>query len=226
MVNFKGAHFPPEIILMGIRWYVAYPLSYRHVEELLKERGIEVDHATLNRWVVKYSPELEKSFFSCKKTVGKSWRMDETYIRVKGKWVYLYRAVDKAGQTVDFYLSQTRDLPAAEAFFKKAIDSCGVPDKVNMDKSGANLAGLNAINDALPEEEKIEIRQVKYLNNLVEQDHRGVKRIVKPMLGFKSFSSAAATLAGIELHHMLKKGQMITANQTLPVWQQFYALAA
>ena len=211
--------------MKAIRWYTAYPLSYRHVEELMQERGIDVDHATVNRWVIKYSPVLEAQFRHVKKQVGKSWRMDETYIKVKGQWVYYYRAVDKANQTIDFFLSPTRDTQAAQAFFDKAIESSGKPDKVNMDKSRANLAGLEQINQGLPENQKIGIRQVKYLNNLIEQDHRGIKRIVKPMLGFKNFFSAAATLAGIELYHMLRKGQSIL-EKTLPAWKQFYALAA
>ncbi len=224
-MKFKGCHFPKDVILQAIRWYTAYPLSYRHVEELMEERGIRLDHATVNRWVVKYSSVLESQFRQVKKQVGKSWRMDETYIKVKGQWVYYYRAVDKQWQTIDFFLSSTRDLKAAQAFFEKAIESSGKPEKVNMDKSGANLAGLEQINKDLPENQKIGIRQVKYLNNLIEQDHRGIKRITKPMLGFKNFFSAAATLVGIELYHMIRKGQCIF-EKTLPAWKQFYALAA
>ena len=209
---------------MAVRWYTAYPLSYRHVEELFDERGIQVDHATVNRWVVKYSPALEANFRKTKKPIGKSWRMDETYIKVRGQWVYYYRAVDKQNQTVDFFLSPTRDTQAAFAFFKQAIGSSGQPEKINMDKSGANLAGLEKLNLELPVDSKITIRQVKYLNNLIEQDHRGIKRIVKPMLGFKCFICAAATLAGIELYHMIRKGQN-AVNGALPAWKQFYALA-
>jgi putative transposase len=225
MQSFKGSHFPPDVILMAIRWYVAYPLSYRHVEELMEERGVKLDHATVNRWVVKYSPTLETKFRQLKKPIGKSWKMDETYIKVKGQWTYYYRAVDKANQTIDFFLSLTRDTKAAVAFFEKAIDSSGQPEKVNMDKSGANLAGLEQINESLPDADKIIIRQVKYLNNLIEQDHRGIKRITKPMLGFKSFICAAATLTEIELYHMLRKGQNALKG-TLSTWRQFYALAA
>jgi len=224
VMDFKGSHFPKDVILMSIRWYVSYPLSYRHVEELLRERGIKIDHATINRWVVKYSPSLESKFRQVKKPIGKSWRMDETYIKVKGEWVYYYRAVDKEGQTIDFLLSPTRDTQAARSFFEKAIERSGKPEKVNMDKSGANLAGLEQINKSFPEGQKIGVRQVKYLNNLIEQDHRGIKKIVKPMLGFKSFLCAAATLCGIELSHMIRKGQSVM-QKTLSPWQQFYALA-
>jgi putative transposase len=120
-VSFKGAHFPQDIILMGVRWYVAYPLSYRHVEELMEERGVPIDHATIQRWVVKYSPYLEEAFHRRKRPVGHSWRMDETYIRVKGKWRYLYRAVDKSGQTIDFLLTEHRDTEVALRFLTQAI---------------------------------------------------------------------------------------------------------
>jgi transposase-like protein len=225
MINLKGCHFPKDVVLMCVRWYVAYPLSYRHVEELMEERGVSVDHATVNRWVVKHSPVLEAKFRNIKNPIGKSWKMDETYIKIKGEWVYYYRAVDKAGQTIDFFLSRTRYTKAAKSFFKKAIGSSGQPEKVNMDKSGANLAGLQEINQELPKDQQITIRQVKYLNNLVEQDHRGIKRITKPMLGFKSFACAESTLAGIELHHMLRKGQSLI-NANAPAWKQFYAIAA
>ena len=232
MLNFKGRHFEKAIILMTIRWYVAYSLSYRDIEELMRERGLSVDHSTLNRWVVQYAPLLENEFRKgYKRNVGLSWRMDETYIKIKGVWHYLYRAVDKAGDTVDFMLSKNRDEAAAYAFFNKAIEAHGLPEKVTIDKSGANKAALNAINSQLSALAllgvllfQICIRQIKYLNNIVEQDHRGIKRIVKPMMGFKEFQSAKATLAGIELHRMLKKGQHIAAND-MPIFDQFYVLA-
>ena len=147
MLSFKQRHFKQDMILMLVRWYVAYALSYRDIEELATERGLKVDHSTINRWVIHYAPQLEASFRKrCKRQIGVSWRMDETYIKVKGKWVYLYRAVDKEGQTVDFMLSEKRDEPSARAFFNKAIGSCGLPDKVTMDKSGANKAGIDTIN--------------------------------------------------------------------------------
>ena len=139
MISFKQRHFKKEMILMLVRWYVAYALSYRDIEELASERGLKVDHSTINRWVIHYAPQLEENFRKrYKRPVGISWRMDETYIKVKGQWLYLYRAVDKEGQTVDFMLSEKRDEPAARAFFNKAIGACGLPDKVTMDKSGAN----------------------------------------------------------------------------------------
>jgi putative transposase len=217
---------------MAVRWYVAYSLSYRDIEELMLERGTSVDHATLNRWVVKYASQLEEKFRTNQKNkVGTSWRMDETYIKIKGEWYYHYRAVDKNGDTVDFMLSKNRDKAAAKAFFIKSIGSSGMPEKITIDKSGSNSAGILSINFILmfmallgfPIMRIIE-RQIKYLNNIVEQDHRGIKRITKPMMGFKAFHSAESTLAGIELWRMLKKGQHTSAaNQT--IFEQFYALA-
>jgi transposase-like protein len=146
-VSFKGAHFPPEIILMGIRWYLAYPLSTRHVEELLQERGVNVDHSTINRWVIKYSPQLEDEFHGRKRPVWMSWRMDETYIKAKGVWRYLYRAVDKYGKTIDFLLTQQRDKKAARRFLNKAMGRHGVPDKITIDGSDANAAAIKSYND-------------------------------------------------------------------------------
>jgi putative transposase len=225
-VSFKGAHFPQEIILMGVRWYVAYPLSYRHVEELMEERGVPVDHATIQRWVVKYSAQLEEAFHRCKRPVGRSWRMDETYIRVKGAWRYLYRAVDKSGQTIDFLLTEHRDTEAALSFLRQAIRRHGVPEKITIDGSEANEAAIKRYN--AEHGTAIIIRQVKYLNNMVEQDHRGVKRVTRPMLGFKSFDAAQSTLVGIELMHMLKKRQLVPeeGKGDLTVAELFYALAA
>jgi putative transposase len=146
-ISFKGAHFPKEIILMGVRWYVAYPLSTRHVEELMEERGVELDHATMNRWVIKYSPQLEAAFHRPKQQVWVSWRMDETYIKVKGEWRYLYRAVDKQGQTIDFLLTEQRDEQAAKRFLTKAIRRHGVPKKITIDGSAANKAAITSYNE-------------------------------------------------------------------------------
>ena len=224
MIDFGGRHFPSTVILMAIRWYVAYALSYRDIEELMAERGLEVDHSTVNRWVIRYSPELEDVFRKNKKPVGTSWRMDETYVKVQGEWMYQYRAVDKEGRTVDFLFSKQRDRKAAKKFFLQSISTNGRPEKVNIDKSGANKAGLEDVNKDLPEQEKIFIRQCKYLNNIVEQDHRFVKKITRQTLGFKSYAGAEGTLAGIELHRMLRKGQYQYGGG-LTVFEQFFTLA-
>jgi len=225
-ISFKGAHFPPDIILMGVRWYVAYPLSYRHVEALMEERGVALDHATVQRWVVKYSPLLEEAFHRRKHPVWVSWRMDETYIKVKGPWRYLYRAVDKHGQTIDFLLTEHRATEAALRFLKQAIRRNGLPAMITIDGSDANEAAIKHYNEE--HGTTISIRQVKYLNNIVEQDHRGVKHITRPMLGFKSFDAAQSTLVGIELRHMLRKRQLVLAegNEGLTAATLFYSLAA
>ena len=225
-ISFKGAHFPQEVILMGVRWYLAYPLSTRHVEELMEERGVDVDHSTINRWVIKSSPLLEDACHRRKRPVWVSWRMDETYIKVKGQWRYLYRAVDKYGETIDFLLTAHRDKEAALRFLKKAIRRNGLPETITIDGSDANEAAIKSYNEA--HGTAIAIRQVKYLNNIVEQDHRAIKRVTRPMLGCKAFATAQATLTGIELRHMIKKKQMRVevADEGRSAAELFYALAA
>ncbi len=173
----------------------------------MAERGIIVDHSTLQRWVIRLVPLLGKAFRRHKRPVGRRWRMDETYIKVRGRWKYLYRAVDSMGQTVDFLLTTKRDAAAALRFFRKAIRHHGEPEVVTIDKSRANTAALATLNTDNPAEESITVRQSKYLNNLVEQDHRNIKRRIRPILGFKSFRRAQTLLAGIELIHMIRKGQ-------------------
>jgi len=158
------------------------------------------------------------------------WIEVQQHIKIKGKWHYLYRAVDKEGKTIDFMLSTNRDKEFAIAFFRKAILSQGFPEKVTIDKSGVNFASLNEINSLIilwlsMSVIAIQIRQIKYLNNLVEQDHRSIKRRVNPMMGFKAFPAASATLSGIELCHMLKKGQHVDSNKST-AFESFYALAA
>jgi len=226
MLATKGMRFPIGVILVCVRWHVAYPLSYRLLEEIMQERGVFVDHSSINRWAIRFLPVLEKAFRKHKRAVGGSWRMDETYIKVKvkGVWKYLYRAVDKEGKTVDFLLTATRDRAAALRFFEKAMKASGVPEKVTMDKSGANKAAMDEINAR--GETLIMVRQIKYLNNIVEQDHRAIKRITRPMLNFKSFRAAKNVRAGIELMHMIRKGQlMIKGCNEGSFADQFYALA-
>jgi putative transposase len=147
-VSSKGAHFVQDILLTVVRWYVAYPLSDRHVEELMQERGTSVDHATINRWVLKCAPPLEAAFHCRKRPVWLSWRMDETYIKIKGQWPYLYRAVDKTGQTIDFLLSEHRDEQAAMRFLAKAIRRHGVPETITIDGSEANASAIRSYNEA------------------------------------------------------------------------------
>jgi len=224
MLDTKRMRFPLEMIAVCIRWYPAYPLSYRHLEEMMQERGAFVDHSSINRWAIRFLPLIQKTFRKYKRPVGSSWRMDETYIKINGQWKYLYRAVDKEGQTVDFLLTAKRDKTAAMRFFDKATPLNGLPEKVAMDKSGANKAAI----DQIIEDKGLSIivRQVKYLNNMVEQDHRGIKRMTRPMLGFKSFRAARNILVGIELMHMLRKGQLnLVGCENMSFADQFYALA-
>jgi putative transposase len=203
----KRLHYPLDVILLCVRWYVAYSLSLRNLEEMMAERGIDVDHSSVHRWVIKLVPLLEKAFRQHKRAVGRSWRVDETYVKVNGQWKYLYRAVDKEGNTVAFPLRAHRDKAAAFRYFSKAIDQNGEPTTITVDKSGANLAALEALNAerATP----IKVRQNKYLNNIVEQDHRAIKRII---------------LSGIEIMHMIRKGQMRDDGIAATAADQFYSL--
>jgi putative transposase len=224
-VRFKGAHFPREIILTCVRWYVGVSLEY--MSRGSTHAGTWGPRGSRHRQPMglKYSPPLEEAFHRRKRPVWLSWRMDETYSKVKGQWYYLYRTVDKTNQTIDFLLTEQRDERAALRFLIKAIRCHGVPEKITIDGSEANAAAIRSYNEA--HGTAIEIRQVKYLNNRVEQDHRGVKRVTRPMLGFKSFAAAQAALVGIELMHMLRKGQMVVeeGKENLTATEQFYALA-
>ena len=226
---FKGFQFPKHIILMSVRYYVSYKLSYREIEEILAERGIRVDHATINRWVIRFAPMIEAKARRLKRQTGSSWRMDETYIKIKGEWWFYYRAVDKQGDIVDFFLSKTRDTEAATAFFKKAIGTNGLPEKVVIDKSGANRAGLEYLNALFLIGGYflflgIEIVDVKYLNNIVEQSHRPIKQKMVQALGWKSKEGAEASMSGQETWTMIKRGQI--GDTSMPAWERFYALAA
>ncbi|NDZ18823.1 IS6 family transposase [Variovorax sp. WS11] len=202
----KRLHFPLELMLVCVRWYAAYQLSLRNLDEMMAERGVLVDHATVHRWSLKMLPVLAKVFRRRKHPVGRSWRVDETYVLVGGQWKYLYRAVDRLGQTVDFLLTARRDVAAARRFFERAIGQHDLPEKITIDKRGANTAAVRGL--IADSGVTIELRQSKYLNNLVEQDHRSVKRRIRPMMGFKSFHCAGRLIAGIETMHMIKKGQL------------------
>ncbi|PSW26367.1 IS6 family transposase [Photobacterium phosphoreum] len=228
-MNFKGCQFPSSLILMAVRYYISYKLSYREIEEILVERGINVDHSTLNRWVIRFAPLLEIRARQLKRPVSPSWRMDETYINIKGKWWYYYRAVDKHGDIVDFYLSRQRDEKAASTFLRKAIGSNGLPHKVVIDKSGANALALHNMNVSLWRTvifmlNLIEIVDIKYLNNIVEQSHRPIKQKMVQALGWKSVEGATATMSGQEVWAQIKRGQV--GDLSLPIWKRFYALAA
>lgn len=203
-----------------------FSLSYRDLEEMASIRGARIDHATLQRWVIRFVPLIDAAVRKRKKPVGNSWRMDETYIKVNGSWVYLYRAVDSLGNTIEFLLRKHRDADAAKAFFRKAFKYNGHPKKIAIDKSGSNISALKATNKTLSKDKQIEVRQVKYLNNIVEQDHRFIKKRTKPMLGFKSFRSAKITITGIENIRIIQKGQIIESNTNLSTFENFKMLMA
>ncbi|MDC3352307.1 IS6 family transposase, partial [Crocinitomicaceae bacterium] len=201
--------FPKSIIIQAVYFKLRFTLSYRDVEELMSIRGIKVDHSTIQRWVFKFSKEVEKNMHKRKKQVCDSWRMDETYIKVKGRDMYLYRAVDKYGNTVDLLLTRRRQKMSAQKFFNKAIGNNGKPRLINIDKSGANSSAILTVNKRSLSTKKIKIRKVKYLNNIIEQDHRRIKRRIRIMTGFKEFESAKRTLSGIEVVSIIKKDQII-----------------
>jgi IS6 family transposase len=207
---FKWRQYQPEIIVLCVRWYLRYALSYRDLEELMAERGLGVDHTTVFRWVQRYAPELERRVKRQLKRTNDSWRVDETYVKVKGHWLYLYRAVDSDGNTLEFMLSEQRDARAAKRFFCKALNAkhTVAPRVINVDKNAAYPKAMRLLKQRRQLPKACRLRQVKYLNNLVEQDHRAIKRVVKPGLGFGSFVTADRTLAGYEAMHMLRKGQV------------------
>lgn len=224
--HFKGFCSSPEIIMLFVYMKCRFSLSYRDLEEMASIRGAVIDHATLQRWLIRFVPLIDKEVRKRKRPVGTSWRMDETYIKINGKWVYLYRAVDSCGNTIEFLLRKYRDAVAAKAFFRKAFKNNGIPGSVTIDKSGSNTCALNSFNENLPDEQKIEIRQNKYLNNIIEQDHRFIKKRTKPMLGFKSFRSAKITIAGIESIRIIQKGQIIGCNNNVSTFENFKMLMA
>jgi len=232
---FKWRHLEAEIILLCVRWYLRYSLSYRDLEEMMLERGLHVDHTTIYRWVQRYAPELDKRCRPHLKAFTDSWKVDETYIKVRKTWMYLYRAVDSQSHTLEFLLSATRDAEAAKRFFVKVLHSTAgsapqarpvqeqvaqptaaaapttttlVPRVINVDKNAAYPKAMADLKAAGLLAESVELRQVKYLNNLIEQDHRFIKRVIKPGMGFFSFETAGRTLQGYECMHMIRKGQM------------------
>lgn len=171
---FAGRHFDSAIIILCVRWYITYKLSYCDLRDMMAERGIVLAHTTILRWVQHYVPEFEKQWQRYLRPVGSSWRVDETYIRVKGRWTYLYRAVDKQGNTVDFLLSEHRDIAAAKRFFKKVIESHGMPEKITLDGYAATHTAIRELKKSQILSINILVRTSKYLNNLIEQDHRRV----------------------------------------------------
>ncbi len=221
---FKGRHFDREIIVLCVRWYLRFKLSSRDLVQMMAERGVELTHTTILRWVQRYVPEFEKRWNQYARPVGGSWRCDETYVKVKGRWTYLYRAVDKQGRTVDFLLSERRDVAAAKRFFRKAMENHATPRVITLDAYAASHRAIRELQSAGKIARRVRIRSSQYLNNVVEQDHRRIKQRIRPMLGFKRFETAAITISGIELaekirKHQFKTGKLPGRPKTVPdIW--------
>ncbi|PFA20175.1 IS6 family transposase [Bacillus cereus] len=229
---FKWKHFQPDIILLTVRWYLRYNLSFRDLVEMMEERGLSMAHTTIMRWVHQYGPELNERVRRHLKSTNDSWRVDETYIKVKGQWMYLYRAVDSEGNTIDFHLSESKDKQAAMHFFKKSLAASHVckPRVITVDKNPAYPVAIKELKEEKCMPEGIQMRQVKHLNNIIEQDHRFIKKRVRSMLGLKSFRTATYILSGIEAMHMIKKEQVDLRDQSVQnqkeFIQQLFGLAA
>ena len=205
---FLGRHFNREVIILCVRWYLRFKLSFRDLVEMMAERGLSLAHTTIMRWVLHYAAEFARRWEKFARPVGLSWRVDETYVKIRSKWVYLYRAVDQDGRTVDIRLSARRDVAAAKAFFRKAIKTQGcAPRTITLDGYAASHRAVREMkaDGTLPHDAKL--RSSKYLNNVIEQDHRGIKSRLGPMLGFKKFGNAATIIAGIELLRRIQKSQ-------------------
>ena len=206
---FRGRHFRDDIIVLCVRWYLRYSLSYRDLEELMAERGLRVDHSTVARWVLRYALELSKRIRRHLRRPGGSWRVDETYIRVAGQWTYLYRAIDSQGNTIDFMLSPKRDLVAARQFLQLALWRSGIrPRVINVDGHPAYAHAIADLKQTGEMGPRCRCRTAPYLNNIVEQDHRFIKKRIAASLWFRSVTGALNTIAGYEAMHMIRKGQV------------------
>jgi len=207
---FKWRQSEPEIILCAVRWYLRYSLSLRDVEELLVERGLGADHTTVWRWVQRYAPELEQRMRRHLKSTNKSWRVDETYIKIKGRWCYLYRVIDSAGATIDFLLSAFRDADAAKRLFRQALKDPSHPQPrvINTDLAAIYSSAITGMKKEGTLRRRCRHRPVQYLNNILEQDHRAIKRRANAKQGFREFQAARRTIQGYEAINILRKGQV------------------
>ncbi len=188
---FAGFCFPPDVIVLAVRWYLRFALSYRDVEELLAERGVEVDHVTIYRWVQHFTPLLADAARPCRHTVGDRWQVDETYVKVAAQWRYVYRAIDQFGQVIDVFVSPRRDASAARRFFERAIGTTAmIPVEVVTDRAAAYPAVLEELLPAAWH------RTDRYANNGVECDHGRLKARLRPMRGLKQDRSAKVIIAG------------------------------
>jgi transposase-like protein len=208
---YRGRRFPAETIELCVRWYITYRLSYRDLVAMMAEQGIVVSHTTIMRWVLRYVPEYERRWARFARAPGSSWRMDETAVAVRGGRHYLYRAVDRSGKSVASLLCGDRSMESAQAFFRAAVSQVAVPwpEKINVDGNSATHRALRWLAAEDYRWQDVEVRARRYLNNVIEQDHRAIKQRCAPMLGLKSFRSAAITFAGIELAHRVRKQQYL-----------------
>jgi transposase-like protein len=229
---FEGRHSDRETIVLCVRWYLRFKLSFRDLVEMMAECGLSLAHTTIMRWVHHYAPEFERRWNGFAQPARPLWRVDKTYVKIRGEWVYLYQAVDRAGNTVDFRLSTRRDVAAAKAFFRKAVKNQGsTPTTITLDGYAASHRAVREMMADGQLATDTKLRSSKDLNNLIEQDHRGVKLRLGPMLGFRRFSTAAVTIAGIELLHRVRKGQFalgrlrLKDRNTLALWNSVLAAA-
>jgi putative transposase len=206
-MNFKGMRYSAEVIILCVTFYLKYGLSLRNLEEIFTIRNLFIDHSTINRWVIKFSELIEKNYRKKKRKFCNKYYIDETYVKVNGNWMYLYRAIDRKNETIDFYFSSNRSKKAAKRFFQRIFKNNGTPEEITLDKNPANIAAIEEINKKLEKngQNPIKIRQNKYLNNRIEQDHRNIKRKMNQIQTFKSYYSAKFTLAGVEIMHSITK---------------------
>jgi transposase-like protein len=218
MSDFKWRQFQGGVILWAVRWYCRYGISYRDLEQMMGERGVPVDHSTIYRWVQRYAPEMEKRLrWQWRRPGSTSWRVDETYVKVRGKWASLYRALDKHGSTIDFYLSATRNAKAAQRFLGKVLNGLREwekPKSINTDKAPSYGIAISELKVEGKCPKQTVHRQIKYLNNVVEADHGKLKQLIGPVRGFKTLKTAYATIAGFEVMRALRKGQAAVFNLT------------
>jgi transposase, IS6 family len=218
---FRGRHFEDTIILLFVRWYRRYSLTYRDLEEMMAERGLAIDHVTIWRWVQRYAPVLNQRIRRELRRPNRSWRVDETYVKVAGSWTYLYRAIDSGGETIEFMLSPKRDLVAAKLFLRLALSGGGPPPRViNVDGHPAYPTAIAELKRSGELGRRCRCRTAPYLNNIIEQDHRFIKKWITASLGFRSVDGACRTIAGYEAMHMIRKGQVRWVGKADPIGQR------
>ena len=211
----RRRRFPVEIILVCVRWYCKYGISYRDLTEMMQERDVEVDPSTIMRWVHRYAPELEKRVPAYQGYGSTSWRVDETYVKVGGQWKYLFRAVDKHGVLIDFMLSDRRNAGAAHRFLAKALTTMRnwPPSSITTNKLRSYPDAIERLKRDGQLSRETKHRTSKYLNNIIEADHGALKRVIKPTRGFQRMRTAIATIKGFEIMRMIRRGHCLTCKK-------------